>query len=448
MHRALTTIERSFLAMAERMVMNPVVMVRCRGTLPPDALRSAIERVQARHDALRVRIVRDASPWFSPRGVGVAPLRIVNRRDEHHWQQVVREELNDPFDVERGPLVRFVLVQGADACELLCVTDHVNADGRSGLFVLRDVLRLVDDPSRRLVPLPDAGCLDERLPGGVFDLGRVPRALRGIMGDRSRWLTQARAAYRDERRRLQGVPPPPATARPRIDFVHHPLDPERTRALVQACRAHDNTVQGALTIACAHALAHVRGHLVRRRRPKIGRISPIDIRSALEPSVGEHFGIFAWAPTSVHRPHVGADFWDLASAARASLARARRPWALAGLRRVIDAVEMLDLPLDGSSRWPHAMFDASMVVSNLGRIEIPRRVSATEIRSFGFFAMIPNVDFVLGVQTLDQLELDFSYCPERIDAAAVKRIAVEVEAILDAAIGGTPRGCARQLGFR
>ncbi|NJK31415.1 MAG: hypothetical protein HC927_02770 [Deltaproteobacteria bacterium] len=74
MNRYLTTTERLFLAMAEQVVMNPVVLVRCRGSLSLAQVEHALRVVQKRHPALQVKLVRDSSPWFSDRDVARSPF--------------------------------------------------------------------------------------------------------------------------------------------------------------------------------------------------------------------------------------------------------------------------------------------------------------------------------------------------------------------------------------
>ena len=449
MNRRLTTVERTFLAMAERIVMNPVVMVRCRGVLDPDAVAAAIVAVQRRQPALQLRLVRDPSPWFARAGVPDAPLRVIERRDAEHWREVVRDELNDPFEQERGPLIRFVLVRGADACELICTTDHLNADGRSGLFALRDVLLRVGDPEHRLIPLEDRGCFDELLPAGLWDLGRIPRPVRGILADHHRTLARVVRGFVDERARLRGQPARELPLRPRIDFVHRRVDAARTQALVEACRRHQTTVQGALMVAASHALAHVRGlYQGRRARARIACIAPIDVRSALTPPVGDHFGIFAWAPTTIQPLAPGASFWDLADRNRRFLRGFHGQPALAGLRRLLDGHELvLGTGLEPLSGLPLRACDGAITVSNLGRVELPRELGEARVESFGFFAMIPDGDAVVGVQTLDELELNYCFTPARIPAPRVEALADAVAEILDAAIGDDPRGAALSLRF-
>ncbi len=443
MNRHLTTTERVFLAMAERVVMNPVVMVRCRGAIAVEQVEQAVRVVQRRHPALQVRVVLDPSPWFSDRDVGPVAVRVVERTSDEHWREVVRDELNVPIDIERGPLIRFVLVRDEHACELICTTDHVNADGRSGLFVLRDVLRVIDQPTLRLVPLRERTCFDDYLPTGALDF-RVPDSLRGLWAERTRsMITRVERAGA----RLLDSELEPPMARAPIEFVHRRLDPARTAALEQACRAHDNTVLSALAVACAHALV-----TVERADAKgvIGCITPIDIRAMLQPSVGDDFGIYAWAPTSYHPIGPTSDFWAMAQRMRRTVRGYRSMPALAGMRRLIDAMEFTEGTALARSydRILRVALDGMMVVSNLGRVTLPERVAGVEVESFGFFAMIPNVEFVMGVQSFRGV-LEMNYCCSRqwMRAAVIEGVADRVEAVLDAAIGGEAMGCARRLQF-
>ena len=216
---------------------------------------------------------------------------------------------------------------------------------------------------------------------------------------------------------------------------------------MQACRDHDNTVLSALVVACAEALITQSGA---QASGLIGCITPIDVRSMLTPSVGDDFGIYAWAPTSYHPVGPGADFWSLARRVRRIMRRYRSMPALAGMRRLLDAMEFtegtrLESVYDRVSRM---ILDGVMVVSNLGRVELPEQVAGVEVESFGFFAMIPNVDFVLGVQSFrGALELNFCCSPNWMRPALVEGVADRVEATLTAACGGPPRGLAARMNY-
>jgi hypothetical protein len=440
LNRALTLTERVFASMADRVVMNPVVMVRCRGVLDVDQVRHAVDVVQRRHPALRVRIVRDDPPWFCDRDVPPISLRVVDRQNDDHWREIVREELNNPLDAS-GPLIRFVLVRDDRACELICTTDHVNADGRSGLFVLRDVLHVLEQPRLRLVPLRERTCFDDYLPTSAFDL-RMPDALRGLWAERTRdanaWLARHRAPAAGPATQIGPAP---------IEFVHRRLDRGQTAALEQACRSHDNTVLSALAIASAHARITVE-HA--DAKGVIGCITPIDIRALLQPSVGDDFGIYAWAPTSLHPIGPRSNFWRLAQRMRKIMRSYRSMPALFGMRRLLDLMELIEHTalgdnLEGAVR---GLLDGMLVVSNLGRVELPERAAGVEVEGFGFFAMIPNIDFVMGVQSFrGELEMNYCYSSRWMSSAAVHGIADRVETVLAAASGGVPRGTASRLRF-
>lgn len=454
MIRYLSTIERAFLAMSEQLVMNPVVMVRCRGQLPVERIEHALRAVQAKQPALQVRLIRDEErPWFTDHQVGPIPLTVLDRRSDTHWQEVVSEELSVPIDAQRGPLMRVVLLRGRERCELICTTDHLNADGRSGLYALRDILRVIDEPELRLVPRRQRTSFDDYVapvPGERLLLGpRLPEPWRRL------WATRLRDYHED--RPGAGIEPylrglfgvelggRRVTRRPKVEFVHRRLDGPRTQALIEACRGRETTVLTALVVACADALACADTEYAER---KIGCVTPIDIRALLEPTIDDDFGVFAWAPSSRHSVGPGAEFWALAKRTHRILRAYRQPMALAAMRRLLDMGELYEgTPWAGfSGRVSRAMCDAMMVVSNLGRVSLPERAGGAEVESFGFFAMIPEVDFVLGVQSFrGVLELNFAYADPWSSRERTESIAARVEDTLGAAIG-YPSGSRMRFG--
>lgn len=415
MNRYLTTTERAFLRMADRVVMNPVVMARCAGPLDPEQVRVAVRKVQARHPALQVRLVRDARPWFTDHDVGEAEVRVVAREGDAHWRRVVIDELNDPFDPCAGPLVRFVLVQDAERCELICTTDHLNADGRSGLWVLRDVLRAVGDPAIRYVPFPPRAAFDERLPRAPWP--RVPTAIQALYAERGRaWANRL------------GWGPVAVGERPRIGVIERSLEPEFTAALVERCRREGASVQGALMAASTIALATERDP---ERASPIACITPIDIRGSLEGPVGDDFGIYAWAPTSVHVARRESSVWAHARWAGRMLRHYRRRSTLAAFQHAVDAMAAIQGTAveDLYGRWLGRWMGGTVVVSNLGRVDLPERVGEVEVSTSGFYAVVPDVHHVLAVQTFrGRMELDF--CHAGVAPASVDRVADRVVRLL------------------
>jgi len=59
----------------------------------------------------RVVIDQHHDVWFSTDHAQKATLRTVSRTSEEQWFEEVRSEYLVPFDPERGPMIRFVLVR-------------------------------------------------------------------------------------------------------------------------------------------------------------------------------------------------------------------------------------------------------------------------------------------------------------------------------------------------
>jgi len=117
---------------------------RLTGRLDRNALRRALEFIQARHEALRSRFVLiDGSPIQKIASLAESPFVLV----EHDLRQLsdvqleldrlISQEESSPFDLEHGPLVRGRLIQLADTEYALLITmHHIVSDGWSmGIFV-------------------------------------------------------------------------------------------------------------------------------------------------------------------------------------------------------------------------------------------------------------------------------------------------------------------------
>ncbi|MBW8849094.1 MAG: AMP-binding protein, partial [Burkholderiales bacterium] len=90
--------------------------VRLIGSLDEPALRQALDRIVARHEALRTRFVAiqgSAVQEFVPPGLGL-PLRVLDLSTmpdpQDQAQRLAEEEFRTPFDLAQAPLIRAVLL--------------------------------------------------------------------------------------------------------------------------------------------------------------------------------------------------------------------------------------------------------------------------------------------------------------------------------------------------
>ncbi|HEX9937850.1 MAG TPA: amino acid adenylation domain-containing protein, partial [Longimicrobium sp.] len=140
--------------------------LRLRGDLDADALARALERIVARHEALRTtfhagggepeqRIAPAGESGFQLAGHDLS----ADPAAGPELRRLIDEEARAPFDLERGPLIRGRLVRlAADDHVLLLTMHHIVSDGWSSGVLTRELGTLYDafrrgreDP---LAPLP------------------------------------------------------------------------------------------------------------------------------------------------------------------------------------------------------------------------------------------------------------------------------------------------------
>ncbi|HEU0055230.1 MAG TPA: condensation domain-containing protein, partial [Longimicrobium sp.] len=236
--------------------------MRLRGALDRAALAGALERIVARHESLRTVFVRvDGDPEqrvlpVEESGFGVAEHDLRGEpRAEAEAERLAAREMDAPFDLERGPLVRACLVHLADDDHLLLLTmHHVVSDAWSMGVLTRELGALYTAFSQgRPDPLP-------ALPVQYADYAAWQR--RRVDGE----VLDAQAAYWTET--LAGAPEllelPLDHARPvRQDHAGATLRVELGRELTAALTAlghrHGTTLYMTLLAGWAIVLSRLSG---------------------------------------------------------------------------------------------------------------------------------------------------------------------------------------------
>ncbi|MFD3419449.1 non-ribosomal peptide synthetase [Streptomyces decoyicus] len=129
---------------------NTGVGVRLGGPLDAGALGRALDRLAARHDALRTTFTTvDGRGVQRVDGTASLPLRTVDLGGfpadgrEAEAERLLAEELETPYDLSEGPLTRALLVRLADdAHVLLLAQHHIVTDGWSVGVLVRELAAL------------------------------------------------------------------------------------------------------------------------------------------------------------------------------------------------------------------------------------------------------------------------------------------------------------------
>ncbi|TIU44043.1 MAG: non-ribosomal peptide synthetase, partial [Mesorhizobium sp.] len=123
--------------------------LRLRGVLDHVAWQRSLDRLFARHEALRgVFVAPEGKPWFEvlPPEAGLPVLEhdLRDRPDaEAALLDLCREEAQTPFDLARGPLIRGRLIRMSDEEHVFQLTQHhIASDGWSMGVLVRELSQL------------------------------------------------------------------------------------------------------------------------------------------------------------------------------------------------------------------------------------------------------------------------------------------------------------------
>ena len=362
--------------------MNISCVARLRGDVPkPESLRRGLLLAQARHPLLRVAIdERDSTqPVFVQAPGRKTSLHIAEKGES--WRQIVEQEITQPFDVFRGPLSRAVWVH-SDGCGYLVVTLHHSiGDAKSAVFYARDVLAgAAFGPNESHATLSDftaADPLENRLTElatgwrGRFAIGRF--AASELM----HLLTHGKASTPRHDVEVSSV---------KCVTILEPRErsSEWVTTLLHRTRAEYTTATCAMLAAIALTVAADKGE------ESIDALLwiPMDLRSTLEPPVGEDVGMYVSMAQFRKRIYPGDDFWSLARAIRRSITKDRTRKHDHVMAR---AVPMWDTLLRGANRTPKEfamkfgeMIPSTSGLTNLGKLNVRTNFGEFEVEAYHF----------------------------------------------------------------
>jgi hypothetical protein len=271
---------------------NIVTAVRLHGDLSPNRLRSALDKAQQRHPLLKVNTILDGRgiPWFTSENVGSIPLTAINRLGEDHALRITERELNSEFDMNkpgkaRKPLLRVTLLQPKDTSnefsDVILCAQHTIADGMSMVFLVRDLMQFMTDPTHAVNVLDVTASIQDIFPPEVRE--QIPKSY--VETAPSLDLTEsARKVVSTDRSTLSS----------KIRTWQWAAD--RTESFLMCCKNERVTVQSALCTAFLTVFPAV--------------LTPTNLRPQLALPVGEAFGLFAGGAIIGMKYDEKQSFWD------------------------------------------------------------------------------------------------------------------------------------------
>ncbi|HEX7771130.1 MAG TPA: amino acid adenylation domain-containing protein, partial [Pyrinomonadaceae bacterium] len=133
-------------------IYNIPLVIRLNGHLNKSALEQSLNEILRRHEVLRA-VFADASGrpvqrFSQPDLKELRPLSLTHltkREQQVELQRVIEEELEHPFELSQGPLLRTVLIQLSEAEHVLIVSmHHIVSDGWSVDILIRELTALYE----------------------------------------------------------------------------------------------------------------------------------------------------------------------------------------------------------------------------------------------------------------------------------------------------------------
>jgi amino acid adenylation domain-containing protein len=232
--------------------------VRLEGDVDTRALKNALNSIVARHESLRTTFVNIE---------GEPAQRIVTIEDSRFsldekvsgsdatTEQLIADEVTARFDLERGPLIRGLLIRESDSCYVLLVTmHHIVSDGRSmGVFLneLSTLYKAFSKGQPDPLPWPEVQYTDY----AVWQ--RQWLSEEALDSQATYWKDTLAGA--PERLTLHTDHPRPVEQNYSGDSVPVVLDETMTRSLKRLSRRHGTTLFMTIIAAWAALLSRLSG---------------------------------------------------------------------------------------------------------------------------------------------------------------------------------------------
>jgi len=260
-------------------------------------------KIREQHPLVGVRVYLDENydAWYTTENVPENPLKVLQRSSEKDWYQELLEQYKIRFEIEKGPLARFVLLQSPEISEIIIICHEVVCDGTSLAILARDLLLYIGNPDQKVQKMsepplatPDNFPIDIKLGKPIMfavnTMNKQWQKKKVIFDDED--IDNIFRAYWDNYR---------------FNVISVELNEKETSDLIEKCKQHGVTVNSVLNTAFLAARYSIRGNFKGGRR---NIMLPVNIRKRYKNPVGEHFGHYATGFQFKLSYNPKLDFWE------------------------------------------------------------------------------------------------------------------------------------------
>jgi len=442
---------------------NLSVVIRIKGYLSINDLKKSLNKVRKRHPLLNARILIDHSHdemWYVSDAKQEFPLRVVSRRSDSQWFEEVLHEEKIPFVMEKGPLIRFILLQSEAQSELIIFCQHIICDGISLYYLARDILHFIANPNE---PVDDILYPPAFIPKKLLKSKRLfSDIVVNLFFDiiQKLWEKKKVIFNQDDFNILHKA----YWDKYNYCVLLMELPKNQTSYLVKNCHGNNVTVNSVLSTAFLAAYYDVMGGF---KGIKQFVSVPVNIRNRLNKSVGDSFGLFVdvvkfrfkYNPKKSFLGNAG----DFGEEVKSQIGYKKQYKVLLSLRRLSPSfLSAISFATYGNMIIPrnnynekifafskdeknicvkltdriNANFSGTVIV-NMGSLDFPTRYGALEVdRSILAVSASPLIDLNLAIITISgRLTLSLNYVEENISTETMNKIMDRAKNYLSDVIG-------------
>jgi NRPS condensation-like uncharacterized protein len=438
------------------------MVARIQGNISLEALKQAIHCVQRRHMMLQVRVVtsENGDPLFTADEFAAIPVRQMTRASSTHWQQVCLNEYQVPFEMDKGPLIRFILLYSPDVSDLVVFCQHSICDGMSLAYLLYDMLEHLKDPDRRVEPLPAPLVLEEIIPSKFLQSRTIRLLGKVLFSHYNRKWTRAGINFDSE----------DAKDLFSAYWKHHELrmsscaiEGEKLSRLISSSRREGVSVNTALTTAFQAAVFELKRTENEKFLPNAN--IAIDLRRELPSPARRGFGLYASGADCKLQYDSGRTFWENATRFHRQIQRKiklENNYRRIALLNHLNPGMMESLPFIRYSKYvpPEATrfekltrfndvapslvprpfrrltrLSTSLIMTNMGRLPFAAEYGQLCVKELFFVPpSAASTEIVVGVVTVwDKLNISICYMENVIGSSTVEKIKHQAMRYLDTA---------------
>jgi NRPS condensation-like uncharacterized protein len=277
---------------------------RFRGCIPQELLRRALAKVSRRYPLTSARFAQDSegATRFILENFSEFHVRAFDKKMDDEWLNLAWDEQRHPFDLDEGPLVKFLLLTSPHNTDLVVICHHAICDGLSLTYLIKQIVLLLNDPERDVAPLPLPTAMSEdslsvKVTPGLLDRILINRLNRSWKKEKALFSEHDYTQLYEDYWHARNIGKNILT-----------LSQDTTSAVVSRCHAERVTVNSALMAAFAFAQRDVQGTKESYLRRAL---VAVNLRHLFKNPPGENLGLFA-AGFQVALPLGRGGFWGVA----------------------------------------------------------------------------------------------------------------------------------------